>query len=45
VARAASAIDIPAHYVPQRYLDLIERDSAAFGARILSGNARRLLGL
>jgi hypothetical protein len=68
VARAAGAIDVHAHYFPERYLDLIQRAGGAFGAgmaparpreivdrqlrlsatdraRILSGNARRLLGL
>jgi aminocarboxymuconate-semialdehyde decarboxylase len=34
VARAAGAIDIHAHYFPERYLDLIERAGAAFGASI-----------
>jgi aminocarboxymuconate-semialdehyde decarboxylase len=34
VARAVDAIDIHAHYFPERYLDLIARAGAAFGASI-----------
>jgi aminocarboxymuconate-semialdehyde decarboxylase len=40
VAKAAGAIDIHAHYFPERYLDLIERAGAAFGASIDRSNAR-----
>jgi aminocarboxymuconate-semialdehyde decarboxylase len=40
VARAASAIDIHAHYFPERYLELIERAGAAFGASIDRSNPK-----
>jgi aminocarboxymuconate-semialdehyde decarboxylase len=34
VARAPDAVDIHAHYFPERYLDLIERAAGAFGASL-----------
>jgi aminocarboxymuconate-semialdehyde decarboxylase len=34
VARAVDAIDIHAHFFPERYLDLIERAGGAFGASV-----------
>jgi aminocarboxymuconate-semialdehyde decarboxylase len=40
VARAAGAIDIHAHYFPERYLDLIERAGGAFGASIDRSNPK-----
>jgi aminocarboxymuconate-semialdehyde decarboxylase len=40
VARAADAIDIHAHYFPERFLDLIARAGGAFGASVDRSNAR-----
>jgi aminocarboxymuconate-semialdehyde decarboxylase len=40
VAKAASAIDIHAHYFPERYLDLIERAGGAFGTSIDRSNPK-----
>ena len=40
MARAAGAIDIHAHYFPERYLDLIERAGGAFGASIDGSNVK-----
>lgn len=40
MARPVDAIDIHAHYFPERYLDLIARAGAAFGARIDRSDAK-----
>jgi aminocarboxymuconate-semialdehyde decarboxylase len=40
VARAADAVDIHAHFFPERYLDLIERAGGAFGAGVDRGNPK-----
>ena len=40
MARAVDAIDIHAHYFPERYLDLIERAGAASGASVDRSNAK-----
>ena len=40
VARVADAIDIHAHFFPERYLDLIECSGAAFGASIDRSNSK-----
>ena len=40
MAKAADAIDVHAHYFPERYLDLIERAGAAFGASIDRSNPK-----
>jgi aminocarboxymuconate-semialdehyde decarboxylase len=40
VARTADAIDIHAHYFPERYLELIARAGGAFGASIDRSNAK-----
>ena len=40
MARAADAIDIHAHYFPERYLDLIARAGGAFGAGIDRSDAK-----
>jgi aminocarboxymuconate-semialdehyde decarboxylase len=40
VAKAADAVDIHAHFFPERYLDLIERAGGAFGAGIDRSNPK-----
>jgi aminocarboxymuconate-semialdehyde decarboxylase len=40
VAKAPGAIDIHAHYFPERYLDLLERSGGAFGASVDRSNAK-----
>jgi aminocarboxymuconate-semialdehyde decarboxylase len=40
VAKAVDAIDIHAHYFPERYLDLIARAGAAFGASVDRSDAK-----
>ena len=40
MAKAADAVDIHAHFFPERYLDLIERAGGAFGASVDRGNPK-----